>query len=99
MGQKSKTARKKKESLGLLISSQSQARGNSKKNYTYDKSVDIIEDFEKDLDLIALPGDPKQFSFNSINGNTWIFSGSNDNNVLAIVLNTSKIGASDVASL
>lgn len=98
IGQKSKTVKRKKESLGLLIGSQSQANGKSKKIYTYDNSVDIIEDFEQGSDMIALQGNPKRFSFNSINGDSWIFSGKGDNNLLAIVLNTNKISASDVAS-
>lgn len=98
MGQKSKTVKKQKESLGLLISNQSQAKGKSKKIYTYDNSVDIIEDFEQGSDMIALQGNPKRFNFNSINGDSWIFSGKDDNNLLAIVLNTNKISVSDVAS-
>ena len=95
-GKKSKTSSKKKDSLGLLIGSRANPTGKSKNLYTYDKSVDIIEDYEAGIDQIALQGNPRGYSYETIQGSSWIFTGKNQNNLVAIVVDVAGLSAGDV---
>lgn len=94
-GEKSKWYTKKQKGKGLQISPAQGAVRGGKQRYAYDPDVSIVNDFERGIDRLYLPGRPSSYYYSEVNGNSLVFSGKNQRDLLAVIVGAKGLDGSD----
>jgi hypothetical protein len=99
-GQSSKWLRKETPSAGLLIETRNKNSGSKKTklSYAYDPDVDVITDFQKNLDTLLLQGPVSRYSYADNGESTLVFGGDSRRNLVAVIVGITGLDRSDFSS-